>query len=237
MRARPAVLLALMSILFVAACFLPSGDPEPGSEPAPDRTSSSGAVDPDGTDTPEEFAGDIRASQSVAERYWSAVFRQSGAGFQPIRQVIPYARDGELDCGGEPLPRNNAVYCSAGDFIGYDVNWAFAAFRQIGDAFVYYLLGHEYAHGIQARLGIRKQFTIEQELQADCMAGAFIGDQVRAGALQMQDNDTRELADGLAAVGDQPGQPWFAEGSHGTAEQRMDAFANGYENSIDKCGL
>ncbi|WP_328476801.1 neutral zinc metallopeptidase [Actinoplanes sp. NBC_00393] len=232
MRARPVVLLALLSTLFTAGCLPPVEDPAPA--PAPAR---SGAVDPDGTDTPEEFARDIRASQDVAERYWTGVFQRTGAGFQPIRQVVPYERDGELDCAGEPLPRNNAVYCSAGDFIAYDVNWAFAAFRQIGDAFVYYLLGHEYAHGIQARLGIRKQFTIEQELQADCMAGAFIGDKVRDGDLEMQDDDTRELADGLAAVGDEPGQPWFAEGAHGTAEQRMDAFVNGYENSLQNCGL
>ncbi|MBG0567436.1 neutral zinc metallopeptidase [Actinoplanes aureus] len=236
MRARPAVLLALMSTLLLTGCLPPAEDP--GRAPATDRSGAGEPVDPDdGTDTPEEFANDIGASRSVAERYWTAVFRQSGTGFEPIRQVVPYERDGELDCAGEPLPRNNAVYCPAGDFIAYDVNWAFAAFRQIGDAFVYYLLGHEYAHGIQARLGIRKQFTIEQELQADCMAGAFIGDKARDGDLTMQDNDTRELADGLAAVGDQPGQPWFAEGAHGTAEQRMDAFAKGYQSSLDECGL
>jgi predicted metalloprotease len=233
MRGRPVVLLALLSTLFAAGCLPPVEEPEPAPEPA----APSGRVDPDGTDTPEEFATDISASQSVAERYWTAVFRQSRAGFQPIRDVVPYERDGELDCGGEPLPRNNAVYCSAGDFIGYDVNWAFAAFRQIGDAFVYYLLGHEYAHGIQARLGIRKQFTIEQELQADCMAGAYIGDEARQKVLRMQPGDTEELARGLQAVGDQPGQPWFAEGAHGTAEQRTDAFTAGYRKSLDACKL
>ncbi|MEU4422338.1 neutral zinc metallopeptidase [Actinoplanes sp. NPDC024001] len=231
MRARPAVLLALMSTLFVAGC-LP-----PASSPPADRPAADGTLDPDGTDTPEEFAGDIRASATLAEEYWGQVFQRSGTAFEPVRQIVPYEREGELDCAGEPLPRNNAVYCSAGDFIAYDVNWAFAAFRQLGDAFVYYLLGHEYAHGIQARLGIQKRFTIEQELQADCMAGAFIGDKARGGRLTMQENDTSELADGLAAVGDDPGQPWFAEGAHGTAEQRMDAFANGYENSLTNCGL
>jgi predicted metalloprotease len=50
-----------------------------------------------------------------------------------------------------------------------------SAFRKIGDAFLFYLLGHEYAHGIQARLGITHQFGIEHELQADCMAGAYLG--------------------------------------------------------------
>jgi uncharacterized protein len=34
----------------------------------------------------------------------------------------------------------------------YDVGWAVVAFDRIGDAFLYLLLGHEYAHGIQLRL-------------------------------------------------------------------------------------
>ncbi|MBB2944021.1 hypothetical protein FB565_003750 [Actinoplanes lutulentus] len=197
--------------------------------PAPGTSSNE-----DGTDTPEEFSADIQAAEEIAAEYWA---ERLGAGFSPVQQLIAYEREGDVDCSGEPLPRNNAVYCSAGDFIAYDVNWAFDAFRQIGDAFLFYLLGHEYAHGIQARLGIRKEFTIEQELQADCMAGAFIGDKAREGRLLMADNDTQELADGLESVGDEPGQPWFAEGSHGSAEQRMDAFAGGYENSLESCGL
>jgi hypothetical protein len=238
MRARPAQLLALLAalsaVLLTIACLpvqeQPAG-PRRAGTPAATGTADEG---PEGTDTPEEFARDVQASQSVAERYWAA---KLGSGFRPVQQVVPYERDGEVSCGGQPLPRNNAVYCSAGDFIAYDVNWAFAAFRQIGDAFVYYLLGHEYAHGVQARLGIRKEFTIEQELQADCMAGAFIGDQARGGDLRMDEGDTQELADGLEAVGDDPNQPWFAPGAHGSPQQRFQAFANGYERSLEACGL
>ncbi|GIF15902.1 neutral zinc metallopeptidase [Actinoplanes teichomyceticus] len=231
----PARIAAVLMSLLLAGCgTLPVTD-----DPAPPEPTgaASRTVDPDGTDTVEEFARDIRAAQNVAETYWDQVFQQLGERFQPVREVSAYERDGEVDCGGDPLPRNNAVYCSRGDFIAYDVNWAYGMFRQIGDAFLFYLLAHEYAHGIQARLGIRKQFTIEQELQADCMAGAFIGDQTRAGALRMQEGDTEELARGLESVGDAPGQPWFAEGSHGSAQQRINAFADGYERSLQACDL
>ena len=169
--------------------------------------------------------------------YWAAQFKASGQRFQPVRRITPYQRDGEVSCGGQPLPRNNAVYCSQGDFIAYDVNWSVAAFRQVGDAFVFYLLGHEYAHGIQVRLGIRYSYTIEQELQADCMAGAYLGDSVRSKALTLAEGDLDEFREGLAAVGDDPGQPWFAEGSHGTAEQRTESFFRGYERSLDACDL
>jgi predicted metalloprotease len=151
--------------------------------------------------------------------------------------VIAYTGADEVACGGSPIGANNAAYCSDGDFIAYDVNWSLGAFRQVGDAFIFYLLGHEYAHAVQARLGIRKRFTIQQELQADCMAGAMLGDSVRAEQLSLLDGDLQEFRTGLAAVGDDPGQPWFAEGSHGTAEQRTDAFTKGYDGSLAACDL
>lgn len=233
----PALLVAALVALGCVAAPIGSA-PEPATTTAaPSPSRSPAGIGPDGTDTPQEFEEDIGSAQQIAEEYWSGQFDSSGLTFQPIRRLIPYERDGEVNCGSQPLTRNNAAYCSAGDFIAYDVNWAFAAFRQVGDAFLYYLLGHEYAHGIQARLGIQKQFTIQQELQADCMAGAYIGDSVRNKQLALQDGDLDELARGLEAVGDDPGQPWFAEGSHGTARQRTQAFTNGFEGSLKPCDL
>ena len=135
----------------------------------------------DGTTSVAEFNDDIRGAVGVAEQYWTEEFQRSGRQFRPVGQVAAYQREGEIACAGQPLPRNNAVYCSAGDFIAYDVDWAVDAFRKVGDAFIFYLLGHEYAHGVQVRLGIQYDYTIEQELQADCMAGAYIGDSVRQG--------------------------------------------------------
>lgn len=187
--------------------------------------------------TVEEFERDATGAVRVAERYWTDRFRESGQTFEPVRRVTTYRQAGEISCAGQELPRNNAVYCSAGDFIAYDVRWAVAAFRQIGDAFLFYLLGHEYAHGVQVRLGIRYDFTIQQELQADCMAGAYLGDSVRAEAITLDDGDLDELRTGLAAVADDPGQPWFAEGAHGTVEQRTDAFFAGYRRSLGACDL
>ena len=238
MRTRMAILAPLAVALVALGCVSAPDGPSAGrprpATPAPAATGSSG---PDGTDTPEEFQGDLEAARNIAQTYWQKQFQASGIRFDPIERLIPYERAGEVDCGGQSLGPNNAAYCSAGDFIAYDVNWAFAAFQQIGDAFIFYLLGHEYAHGIQLRLGIQKQFTIQQELQADCMAGAYIGDSVRDQALSLQDGDLDELARGLDAVGDDPGQPWFAEGSHGTARQRTRAFTDGFENSLKPCNL
>ncbi|MGW0502282.1 neutral zinc metallopeptidase [Micromonospora sp. NPDC003241] len=232
--------LAGLAVALVAAtaCMVePVGAPNEPAEPPAPASPSTEVTRADGTDTVEEFEQDMADATRLAERYWAEYFRASGRSFQPIRRIIPYERDGEISCGGQEVPRNNAVYCTVSDYIAYDVNWSFRAFRQIGDAFVFYLLGHEYAHGVQTRLGIRYEFTIQQELQADCMAGAYLGDSVRAGTLTLDEGDLDEFNEGLLAVGDDPGQPWFAEGSHGTPEQRSEMFFRGYERSLAACDL
>ncbi|WP_350935472.1 neutral zinc metallopeptidase [Micromonospora mangrovi] len=241
---QPGLLAGLLVAAMVAGGCMVGGVSSQG-EPAqprpqqPRQPASPGAqtTRADGTTSVAEFKQDFNDALGGAQSYWTAQFRKSGKRFQPVRRVVPYTRAGEVSCGGQGLPRNNAVYCSAGDFIAYDVNWSVAAFRQVGDAFLFYLLGHEYAHGVQVRLGIRYTYTIQQELQADCMAGAYLGDSVRDGSLRLEDGDLEEFREGLLAVGDDPDQPWFAEGSHGSAEQRTDSFFRGYEKSLGACGL
>jgi uncharacterized protein len=233
------VALAAAVLTALGCVAAPQSDPAAERPRAAPDTTATTTLDPDvdGTDTVEEFEADVADAREIAEVYWGAEFERSRLRFEPIQELIPYDTEGEVDCGGQGLGLNNAAYCSAGDFIAYDSDWAFQAFRQIGDAFIFYLLGHEYAHAIQRRLDIRKQFTIEQELQADCMAGAYIGDMEKQGRLKLEDGDLEELAAGLEAVGDDPGQPWFAEGAHGTARQRTQAFSNGYNDSLGPCKL
>jgi predicted metalloprotease len=230
----PAVLL-----LFVAACMLPAKDNNKNGSPSPSSPSATGTGQPEGTTTFEEFTVDIQGSVQSVQDYWTQAFQASNLAFQPISQVVAYQREGEQNCGGNPVPLNNALYCPQGDFIAYDIRWAYDSFRTIGDAFIYFLIGHEYGHGIQARLGITHQFSIDQELQADCLSGAYLGDSVRSKEITLDPNgrDLQEFQQGLAAVADDPNQPWFAAGSHGSAQQRTTAFFDGYQQSLTACGL
>ncbi|WP_434740095.1 neutral zinc metallopeptidase [Micromonospora sp. SH-82] len=241
-----ASLTGLVAALIGVGCVVPSLPDGTDAQPPPRAPQSqdpqAGTTGPanttlDGTDTPEEFRQDVADAQRLTERYWEEQFRAAGRRFQPVSRVITYQRDGEVTCGGQAVPAANAVYCPAGDYIAYDENWSFGAFRQIGDAFVFYLMGHEYAHAVQVRLGLRHTFTIQQELQADCMAGASLGDTVRAGRLLLEKGDLDEFRAGLLAVGDDPDQPWFEQGAHGTPEQRIGSFFRGYERSLSACEL
>ena len=234
---RVAWLVAAVAVLVVgAACGAggSGGGPGAGGEaPTTGQPRTSGSGEPD----QNTFSGDATGAIEVAQAYWKDQFANSGDPLRPVRRIIPYSRAGQVSCGGEAMGRNNAAYCPEGDFIAYDSPWAQRAYKKIGDAFIYYMLDHEYAHGIQVRLGERYSYTIEQELQADCMAGATIGDSIRAKRLKLETGDIEELRRGLIAVADDPGQPWFAPGSHGSAKQRTDAFFAGYNKSLDACKL
>lgn len=236
-RSRTARLLAAIAILAaIAACAFPR-TPNTRDPVTPTPSTGRSGDGADGTTTFAEFQSDLSGAVQTADDYWGSQFRKAGLAFRPIVTVEPYQRSGEVSCAGAAVPLNNALYCPQGDFIAYDIGWAVEQFQTIGDAFLYFLLGHEYAHGIQVRLHITHEFSIDHELQADCMAGAYLGDSVRDGQLQLQDGDLEEFQHGLAAVADDPGQPWFAEDSHGSVEQRTDAFRAGFEQSLRACHL
>ncbi|MFV2011764.1 MULTISPECIES: neutral zinc metallopeptidase [unclassified Micromonospora] len=237
-----ALCAAVVAAAACAAVPLPDDGPGEPNQPAVPGGGATGAGADgslDGTDTVEEFEQDIAGAEALADQYWSQRFAGFGASFEPIGQAIAYQRDGELSCGDQLIPRNNAVYCltSGSEFIAYDANWAFDVFQTVGDSFLFYLIGHEYAHGIQVRLDLDYRFSIQRELAADCLAGAYLGDSVRDGTLQLDDGDLEEFQRGLATVADDPDQPWFEEGSHGTADQRITAFFNGYDRSLAGCDL
>jgi uncharacterized protein len=223
-RRLPAIAL-LTLVLALAGC----AETEGGlGSAAGDAQGSENSDNRDSGDS-DDLETDVNGAVSTSEAYWDAFFQSQGGQFVPVNSVSAYDEPEDGDCAGQAFVLNNAFFCPAGNFIAYDVNFVGAQYQSIGDAFVYYLIGHEYAHAVQDSLGIQHRLTIQHELQADCMAGAYLGDSVRAGNLRIEDGDIDELLTSLASVGDQPGIPWFAEGAHGSGEQRTDAFARGYD--------
>ena len=105
-----------------------------------------------------------------------------------------------------------------------------------------FILAHEFGHAVQHSLGIFGDFThtIEQELQADCFAGAWAGDLADQGVLDPKDapgkgGDIDSALDAIYAVGDDPSVPWQAPDAHGTGDERADAFGTGYDGGVDAC--
>ena len=107
-----------------------------------------------------------------------------------------------------------------------------AGYEQIGDAWVYLIIAHEWGHAIQARLE-RDRVSVQAELQADCLAGASLFGAARAGLVTLEPGDTEELAQTLAAVADD--YPWTDESDHGNARERTSAFSAGANGGVKAC--
>jgi uncharacterized protein len=138
-------------------------------------------------------------------------------------------------CGGEEaLTPSNALHCAepvGEDWVAVSDDLLYEGTNQIGDAFVYMVVAHEWAHGIQERQpGWTAPWT---ELQADCLAGATLAEATEQGLLTWDEGDEEELAVGLQAVADETG--WTDTSSHGSAQERIDFFQHGVDNGVEGC--
>jgi hypothetical protein len=241
---RPLVaVIVAVTALGSAGCGGPTAPTAPPSRTAAPSTAGASGGDPARSTSAAgavlvsrpEIVEDLKGAVDSAKEYWTARFADQGRTFQPVKRVYAYVPGDGSDCGGEANVPDNAAYCRPDDDIAFDVRWTAQVYDGLGDAFVYYLIGHEYAHAIQARLRTSLDLTIEYELQADCYAGAYLGDQIRVGRLKLEDGDIEELRAGLRSVADPEGTPWFDPRAHGTAEQRIDYFGRGLRNSLSAC--
>jgi hypothetical protein len=95
------------------------------------------------------------------------------------------------------------------------------------------ILAHEWGHLVQELEGLREEYTIEAELQADCLSGAFARHADERGALEP--GDLQEGLDAAFRSGNYD-VPWNDPSSHGTPPQRLAAFFLGYQGAVEACG-
>jgi len=175
---------------------------------------------------------DERTAVRAVDGFWRGYFARIDQPYRPPRVLGGYVgTDGPL-CGGEPSVPGNAFYCLPGDYLAWDEQLMTGGYREIGDAWVYMVIAHEWGHAIQARLE-RSQVSVAAELQADCLAGAALQGAADAGALQFEDGDKQEVVRTLVAVADD--YPWTDPSSHGNAQERMSAYDSGAQHGVDGC--
>ena len=99
-----------------------------------------------------------------------------------------------------------------------------------------YVLSHEAGHDVQMQLGITLTgaLSVEVELEADCMAGAFLRSMVDAD--EITEEEFLNLINVALFIGDPEGVRATDEGSHGLGSQRVTMLLCGYYNGVDTCG-
>jgi predicted metalloprotease len=181
----------------------------------------------------DSLAGDERTAVRVTDAFWRREFPdQFGRSYRSPEVKGGYRGEDGPTCGGQGSVAFNAFYCPSGDFLAWDEDLMAAGYRQIGDAWVYLIIAHEWGHAIQARLQ-RDQVSVAAELQADCLAGATLFGAADRGLVQLEPGDTEELSQTLASVADD--FPWTKESDHGDARQRASSFSRGARDGVDAC--
>lgn len=233
---------------------LVGGAPGGGNEPA----SSGEALSECDTGQDANMNDDCRmaGAQVLLDDYW----QQHVDGYQPPTMTVV---DGatSTQCG----TASNAVgpfYCPPEQGVYIDPTF-FQLMRDqfgasAGELSQLYIVGHEWGHHIQNITGTMEKYPnngtgpdsngVRTELQADCYAGAWLGDVTAQkdenGVAYLQKPTEAQITDALNAaftVGDdniqeqQAGRVNPESFTHGTSEQRQAWFANGYKNGLGVC--
>jgi len=180
-----------------------------------------------------ELGEDEEGAVSVTDAFWREAFPDTfGRSYNPPEVRGSYVGESGPACSGQRSVAFNAFYCPSEDFLAWDRNLMATGFERIGDAWVYLIIAHEWAHAIQARLE-RDQVSPAAELQADCLAGATIFGAAERNLVTIEPGDTEELSQTLAAVADD--YPWTDESDHGNARERTSAFSTGARGGVEAC--
>lgn len=123
--------------------------------------------------------------------------------------------------GSMYCPRNHTIYITK-----QHIRMAY----QHGDAALAYMFAHEYAHAMQMAGGFIPRNITLAELQADCLAGYYLG---VIPNVTFDRDDIREIATLAYRIGD---YEFNNRNHHGTPKQRTQAVLRGLQASIDGAG-
>lgn len=178
------------------------------------------------------------------DQYWEARFQEVGRPYDPPGGVVPFDEPIVTACGRAEPDREAAFYCVIDENIYYSSDFRALIESQIGDFAWVVVVAHEWGHHVQAKLGFDlgvvpdragEVLPIELEQQADCLAGAYAVDAEVSGWLDAGDIDEALYMTEIS--GDPPGTAWNDPRAHGTSDERIDAFMQGYASGLPGCDL
>lgn len=224
------------------------GAPAPASQTAP--------VDPDnlpGGDIDEtgSYANIVGVTLEETENVWNNLFPNNYG--QQYQQPVLVLFNGQTQSGcGFASAATGPFYCPADSKVYIDLSFADQLrqrFGAPGDFALAYVVAHEVGHHVQNLLGYSRivsqargrvseeeanALSVRLELQADYLAGVW-AKHANQQAQLLEPGDIKEAIGAATAIGDDRLQ-MEAQGyvvpesfTHGTSEQRVNAFTTGYE--------
>ncbi len=204
------------------------------------------------TPADDEAAAFVASILGETEDVWSEIFQASGSTYSPPRLVL-FTGQVASACGGASAAVG-PFYCPGDRTVYIDLSF----FRQMearlgggGDFAEAYVIAHEVGHHVQAVTGVLDRVNaarasgtdmegadgllVRQELQADCYAGVW-GYHAQRRHDWLEPGDLEEAMNTASAIGDDNLQR-RSQGTvvpdaftHGTSEQRVQWFRQGFES-------
>jgi uncharacterized protein len=198
----------------------------------------------EGEDSYELFVSNVLGS---TDDFWRNEFTQAGRTYTPPELVL-FRGGTQSACGGASAmvgphycPLDGKIYLDETFFNELETRLG----ADGGDVAEAYVIAHEVGHHVQNELGLlgeqeSNQASVATELQADCLAGAWLGSLKDAGVLE--EGEIREALDAASSVGDDniqkrtQGEVQPESWTHGSSEQRSTAFNDGYAGAnMESC--
>jgi predicted metalloprotease len=245
-RALPAAVVALLLAGCTTEVVVGQASPGPG-EPV-DVTAEEFPITGAGDEAIDQFA---RNALADLDTFWSAAYPEFfGEEYTPLENGF-FSVDSEsvdenaypetgIGCAGSPTSPDsvsgNAFYDSACDLIAFDRTMLEELATEYGRFLVPVVMAHEFGHAMQGRFGFAER-GIQDETQADCLAGAWTG-WVAAGNASHVSIRTPELDDvvrGFLLLRDDVGSDPDDTEAHGSYFDRVSAFYEGFDGGMAPC--
>jgi len=186
---------------------------------------------------PDSIEDLLEIATEDIDLFWMGNLNGRGLRYLAPGRVHAYVGGEPTGCGIVDIEvegwARNARYCTDDHSIYLDRAWMEDEMTTGGDFAPVTILAHEWGHLVQALEGFREDYTIQAELQADCLSGAYAQSADRRGMLEP--GDLEEGLDAAYRAGNYD-VAWNEPGAHGTPPQRLSAFFLGYRGSVDACG-
>lgn len=189
----------------------------------------------------------LRRTIESLDAMWSTVLPEVyDEPYEPLAGgVFAYRSDTVIPaCGGIRYPyrmvQDNAFYCPDEDLVAWDDEGLFPDLADAhGELILAIVLAHEWGHAIQQRVDALSWVdTLTSEQQADCFAGAWLGqlDAVKDPELvALRDSQLDAALAGFVEFRDLVGFAGPVLGSHGTAFDRIRALQQGVTEGAAAC--
>jgi predicted metalloprotease len=187
------------------------------------------------------YVNDVTADVASITAYWNQTYPNVyGGAFPGVCATVEYTVPDipfSQTCGlTHDIASMNAFYCIPAESVMWDGPDFFHPIYEVyGDKAITYIVAHEYGHAAQFLSGSYPPGprTVNIEIQADCLAGAYFQYEVNNGLM------STEEAHEVIVIAAQFGQSRFGtrwiDRSHGTSTQRLAALHTGFEGGASIC--